>query len=441
MRMATAIGLAAAVVAGIVAGGAKAAEPAKGGAAAKGGPAAKGGAEARLDAVADAYVKLSLAIGRHDPLYVDAYYGPAEWKAEAERGAARPLPELLARARALLRETQAAPASPRRAFLEKQLVAAEAALRRLSGEKLTLAEEARLLFDVAPAPVPAATFEAARARLEALLPGEGTLAARMQAVRARVEVPRAKLPAVVDAVLAEVRRRAGTHVALPAGERFSVEYVKDQPWAAYNWYKGGYQSLIQVNTNIPMTVDGALEVLAHEGYPGHHVYNALLESRLVRGAGWREYTVYPLYSPQSLIAEGTANVGVDVLMTRAEQRAFVAATLAPIAGIKAEDLAAWERVKEAARPLRYVGGEAARMLLDEGKPEAEVEAFLVRFGAAPDRAKQNIRFFRAYRAYIYTYTVGADLVEGWIGEGPGRAARFFALLDRPLVPSDLTGKR
>ena len=40
--------------------------------------------------------------------------------------------------------------------------------------------------------------------------------------------------------------------------------------------------------------------------------NALLEERLVKGKGWVEFSVYPLYSPQSLIAEGSANYGIDL---------------------------------------------------------------------------------------------------------------------------------
>jgi hypothetical protein len=30
--------------------------------------------------IAESYVKLVLAIGQHDPDYVDAYYGPDEWR-------------------------------------------------------------------------------------------------------------------------------------------------------------------------------------------------------------------------------------------------------------------------------------------------------------------------------------------------------------------------
>ena len=91
-----------------------------------------------------------------------------------------------------------------------------------------------------------------------------------------------------------------------------VEYVTDKSWSGYNWYKGGFHSLIQVNTDLPIFIDRAIDLACHEGYPGHHVYNTLLEKHLVRDRGWIEFSVYPLFSPQSLIAEGTANFGIEV---------------------------------------------------------------------------------------------------------------------------------
>ena len=42
-----------------------------------------------MDDVARTYVRLVLSVGRHDADYVDAYYGPPEWRADAERAAAR----------------------------------------------------------------------------------------------------------------------------------------------------------------------------------------------------------------------------------------------------------------------------------------------------------------------------------------------------------------
>jgi len=394
--------------------------------------------EARMNAVADDYVRLVLAVGRHDPNYVDAYYGPPAWRAEAERGAAAPVAELRARTARLLQRLQALPASDRRTFLEKQLMAVDGFLRRLAGERMSLTEEARLLFDVDPPVVSPEGFAEARARLEALVPGEGDLATRVQAFRARFRVPPDRLAAVVGAALAELRRRTLVLVTLPAAESFSVRYVSGKPWGAYNWYQGGFQSVIDINTDIPTEVIDVLGVMAHEGYPGHHVYNALLEDRLVHGRGWREFTVYPLYSPQSLIAEGTANVARKIVMDDVVRRAFLHDRLMPLAGLPTADLDRYLQVLEALRPLRYAGGEGARMLLDEGKPDAEVVMFLVEVGLQiPERARRALAFDRTYRSYVFNYSAGLDIVERWLGTGSDRAARFFDLLQRPVVPSEL----
>lgn len=108
----------------------------------------------------------------------------------------------------------------------------------------------------------------------------------------------------------ECRDRTKAFVELLPNETFNLEYVKKQPWSAYNWYKGNALSLIQVNTDFPTQLSRAVDLGCHEGYLGHHVYNALLEDKLVKQRGWVEYSVYPLYSPQSLIAEGSANYGI-----------------------------------------------------------------------------------------------------------------------------------
>ena len=72
--------------------------------------------------------------------------------------------------------------------------------------------------------------------------------------------------------------------------------------------------MIQVNTDLPIFIDRAVDLACHEGYPGHHVYNMLMEKNLVRERGWMEFSVYPLFSPQSLIAEGSANFGIEVAL-------------------------------------------------------------------------------------------------------------------------------
>ena len=56
---------------------------------------------ARMNGIAERYVKLVLALGQHDADYVDAYYGPPEWKKEAESGKVA-LDDLASRTRTLL---------------------------------------------------------------------------------------------------------------------------------------------------------------------------------------------------------------------------------------------------------------------------------------------------------------------------------------------------
>jgi hypothetical protein len=394
--------------------------------------------DAALAGIAESYVRLALAVGRHDDAFVDAYFGPPSWKSEAEQGNPVPLETLSKRSAELLAAVRAVPRSDRQVFLERQIVAVDAYLARLRGGRMTLADEARLLFDIDPPVHTREEFQAARARLEAELPGTGDLASRVEAFRARFKIPPDRLPAVVDAALAELRRRTLAVVALPRGETFEVRYVKGKPWGAYNWYKGNYTSLIEVCTDIPSELDGVLGVLAHEGYPGHHTYNALLEDRLLHGRGWVEYSVYPLFSPQSLIAEGTANAARGIVMSDDERRAFLRDVLAPKAGIDTRDLDLYLTVIRDLRPFRYAQGEAARMLLDQGQSPAEVESFLIQSGLREAKnAGKSLDFIRTYRAYVFNYTVGEDLVRAWVGEGPDRVTRFFELLQRPVVPSEL----
>ena len=121
---------------------------------------------------------------------------------------------------------------------------------------------------------------------------------------------------------------------LPPGEQFTVEYVTGKSWSGYNWYQGDFRSVIQVNTDLPIYIDRAIDLACHEGYPGHHVYNVLLEQKLTRERGWVEFSVYPLFSPQSLIAEGTANFGIEVAFPGASGRRSSATSSIPLAGTR-----------------------------------------------------------------------------------------------------------
>ena len=275
------------------------------------------------------------------------------------------------------------------------------------------------------------------------MPGGGELAARYDDFRKQFVIPAERLDEVFRTAIDECRARTAKYMELPQGESFTLEYVTGKTWSGYNWYQGGFQSLIQVNTDFPIYIDRAIDLACHEGYPGHHVYNALLEKHLNRELGWVESSVYPLFSPQSLIAEGSANFGIEMAFPGAERLAFEKEVLFPLAGLDPERAETYYSVQEAIEGLGYAGNEAARRYLD-GEIDAEGAAdWLTTFAVSePERARQRVRFFDRYRSYVINYNLGQDLVRQYVetkaGDDPDERWRVFAeLLSTPRLPSDL----
>jgi hypothetical protein len=293
---------------------------------------------------------------------------------------------------------------------------------------------------------PESDFEGTLQQLDARLPrGKGALISRYDAFRQSFIIPPAKLSAVFDRAIAECRRRTLVHVPLPPEENFTVEYVTKKSWSAYNWYQGNYQSLIQVNTDLPVYIDRAIDLACHEGYPGHHVYNALLEKHLMRDRGWVELSVYALFSPQSLIAEGTANYGIDVAFPGEERVTFERDVLFPAAGLDATRAAEYYEVHELVEKLSYAGNEAARRYLDKQITREAAAEWLTKYALmSPDRALQRTRFMDEYRSYVINYNLGQDLVKEYLEARAGADAtparrweEFARLLVSPRLPSGL----
>jgi hypothetical protein len=407
-----------------------------------------------LTPLAERYVKLVLAMGQHDADYVDAYYGPPEWRAEAEK-AKRPLAELSSDATGLRRELDAVKVTPPRAddaelwtlrlhYLQRQMAALTARASMLQGTRMTFDEESKALYDAVSPHHPEADFEKIIAQLEKQLPGDGSLIDRYDRFKQGFVIPRDKLDRVFQAAIRGCRDRTLAHVELPAGETFTVEYVTGKSWGGYNWYQGNFKSVIQVNTDLPVYVERALDLACHEGYPGHHVYNALLEKNLVRDRGWVEFSVYALFSPQSLIAEGTANYGIEVTFPKADRLTFERDAIFPLAGIDPSRAEAYYAVNDLVDKLSYAGNEAARQYLDGKIPREAAASWLERYAMMPHaRAEQRVRFFDQYRSYVINYNLGKDLVAAFVERrargagGPVRWREFTALLSSPRLPSGL----
>ena len=403
--------------------------------------------------VAEQYVKLVLAVGQHDGDYVDAFYGPPEWLKEAE-AAKKPLAAIDAQAAAVGTELAGITVKPdprdaemwglRRQYLTRQLAALRSRVAMLQGKRLTFDEESLALYDAVAPIKPVSEFEAVLKQLDAKLTGEGTLIERYDRFKQAFVIPTARIDRVFQEAIRGCRGRVPS-LNLPITERFTVEYVTNKSWSGYNWYQGDFRSLIQVNTDLPIYIDRAVDLACHEGYPGHHVYNALLEKNLVKDRGWIEYTVYPLFSPQSLIAEGTANYGIEVAFSKPDRLAFEREVLFPLAGLQAERAAEYYEVLDLVDRLSYAGNEAARQYLDGKIDRAATVAWLEKYAMyTKPRAEQRLKFIEQYRSYVINYNLGKDLVRAYVERKMGREKtsqrrwrEFTALLMSPRLPSGL----
>jgi hypothetical protein len=398
-----------------------------------------------LNVLAKDYVRLILDIGEIEDGYVDAYYGPAEWQVEAKATSETPA-ELKLRAEDLTRRLEAidvrgAPedVARRKAYLLAHVSAAHARLRMIEGEKMGFADEAFALFGVRPELKPLESYEPVLARLDAILPGEGTINQRLAAFRGGTAIPRDRQEAVMRAAIDECKARTERHIPLPAGENFTLEFVTDKPWSGYNWYQGNSQSLIQINVDQPISIERAVDLGCHEGYPGHHVYNMLLEKTFVRDKGWVEMSVYPLYSPMSLIAEGSANYGIDLAFPGETRGQWEAAVLYPLAGLDPRGVELSGAILEIMRELsRAEYTIADDWLSGRADRETTIER-LMKYGLhSRASAERRIRFIDTYRSYIINYGLGRDMVQAWVeAQGPDRWATMERLLGSQILPTDL----
>ncbi|WP_205691920.1 hypothetical protein [Caulobacter soli] len=404
---------------------------------------------AKLDAIAQDFVRLTLEAGVREPGYVDAYYGPAEW-ASVAKAKPRDVPALRAEADRLagaLKAVDGKALDPdeirRKAFLAGQVKAAQTRLAMLAGVKFSFQDEAEGLFGVRPPIKPLSAYDPVLARIDKLVPGEGDLATRVTAFQARYTIPTDRLEPVMKAAIAECKARTQAHIALPANERFDLAFVTKKPWSGYNWYKGDAHSLIEVNTDLPTPISRAVDLGCHEGYPGHHVLNTLLEEKLTKARGWVEFSVYPLFSPQSLIAEGSANYGIKLAFPGEEKVAFERKVLYPLAGLDPATADTYDALSNATAELASVQNTVADLYLS-GKLDkaAAVDALAKYTLATRAKAEKSLSFIETYRSYVINYNLGQDMVRAHVERaGPSqdvRWKRMEAVISQPTTPADLT---
>jgi hypothetical protein len=408
--------------------------------------------------VVERYLAFGLAMNRHIDGFVDSYYGP---KALADRVAAASTtaPEqLVGEARGLLAaidtgeplgdpDADSRPGQPRletapdagsdasrRHFLRSQAIGLLTTARKLAGEQVGYADEVEACYGVRPRRFELEEFEAAHRRLDEVVPGTGPLAERYVNWREAQAVPVERLEAAINSLAEDLRARTGVLFGLPDGERVDFELVTDQPWGGFNYYLGGLKSKVAINIDLPVLSTSLAHLVAHEAYPGHHTEHARKEVGLVRRRKWWEESIALVGTPQNLIAEGLADLGLEVVMGRRSEP-VIAEHLRPLGISYDPDVVAV--VREAAEALGGVRANAAFRLLEDGADPDTVVDEVARWGlTSRPRAEKSVEFLLhpTWRAYISCYVEGLPLCRRFVG---GEPARFARLVTEQLTPQDL----
>jgi len=401
-----------------------------------------------LDPLAIEYIKLSLEMGEKEEGYIDAYYGPKEYQKAAQKNSrnltvlGQVIEDLAKRINNIDDEILSKLSQRRKAFLLAQLTAAQTRHKMLSGQKLDFRSESIGLFGATPDLKPLSAYDHILAKIETIVPGNGPLNERIDSFESRYNIPKEKLKPVFDAAIAECKKRTAKYIELPEGENFTLEFVTNKNWSGYNWYQGQYNSLIQVNTDLPIRISRAVDLGCHEGYPGHHTLNILLEHNLSNAKGWQEFSVYPLFSPQSLIAEGSANYGIDLAFPDGEKLKFEKDILYPLAGLDPKTAEAFETLQKARQDLAGVRFTIASQYLNGEISRDQAISFTQKYSlVSKERAAQSIGFTDQYRSYVINYGLGQDMVRASLErdnvDQATRWQRMEKLLSEPSLPADL----
>ncbi len=405
------------------------------------------------------YLRLGLRLGKHIDGLVDAYYGPAALRREVDAEATAEPGQLAAEARRLLSgldsglplassgshrlethgtalsaEASAASDPSRRHWLVGQVAGLLTTARKLDGQAIPYADEVEACYGVRPRRVDEGIFEEAHRKLDEVLPGSGSLTERRLEWVEREVVPRDKLLALVESLKEELRDLTNEAWGLPDGESVEFELVTGKPWSGFNYYLGDLKSKVAINVDLPVMKGGIAHLVAHESYPGHHTEHSRKEVGLVRERAFLEETIFLVGTPQCLLAEGLADLGLEILFGERPERKV--AEHFKVVGIE-YDPDRFAKVAEASEALGSVRSNAAFRLHEDGADPGTVVKEVARWGLLPEeRAQKAVEFLTdpTWRAYITCYVEGLPLCRSFADGDP---AKFGRLLSEQLLPSDL----
>ena len=394
-----------------------------------------------MEPIIERYLELGLRLGRHVDGFVDAYYGPAALSEEISSEPVTDPRALVDAAAELLSDldggVDAELVDPsRRRWVRAQVVGLHTSAQKIAGRPIAYADEVEWCYGVRPHRRDEELFSAAHRRLESALPGSGSLRDRIIRWRESMAIPVDRIEGVLRSLAEDFRERTRAEFGLPEGEHVEWELARNQPWSGFNYYEGGLRSRVAINVDLPVLATSIGHLVAHEAYPGHHTEHSCKEVGLVRQRQRFEETIFCVGTPQCLIAEGLADLALEIIAGPMPEPVVAEHLRGVVDGYDPETVAA---VRVASESLDAVRANAAWMLHASGEDVDTVVDYLEHWSLLPRvRAEKAVEFLTSptWRAYISCYVEGLPLCRNWVG---GDRSRFSTLVHEQMTPADLLG--
>jgi hypothetical protein len=364
-----------------------------------------------LDTIAEGYVRVALQLAQHNPDLVESWRGADAWRP----GPRVPVAGLLRTVEGLQANLGDAPPANasrddrgRHQYLRVQLRALHFAAERQLGRAASIDEQLREEFGLEPEPFDGARMRSLRAELERVLPGTAPLAVRVAALRRRTIVPVDRRAAVIEAAITACRRATAAVIPLPPDEGVRIQWQPGLAWDGFTRYEGRHRSEIQINDDAPLDVVRAWRLACHEGYPGHHVQQVLIDV-MFTNRHRPELQLTPAFGPHLLMAEGAAEIGADLAVSDDQRVSWYRDVLFPAAGLNAADVPALVRVETLLADLLPEVTDVARQYL-AGAITQEAAIDRLTSGALVANPDGTLAFIERRRARALVYSEGRRAV-------------------------------
>ena len=386
------------------------------------------------------YLLLGLRINKLIDGYKEAYFGPEELELMVNIEGAQSPKKLLDLCIVLQKGLKDQGfEEERNKFIRVMLRAMETRLRIENKEQIPFMEQVKRLYDIEPQYTDDSYLFNVVDKLDQFYEGSGPLKDRILAERKGQELPIEKVVPLYKKALYILHKSSFDLFSdiIPEREKVTVKIVKDQSWNAYNWYLGNYRSRIEINTNLPTIWTTIFPTSAHEGYPGHHTEHAIKESLLFREQDRFEHCILLVHTPEAVMCEGIANMGLSVLYSFEERMEIEVQEICPEPS--QTNLEFLIERRKLSSELRKVYSNLSFLAHVEKWDHDQLIKYQTDFKFISEtRAKAILKFIfdPLWDTYNFNYTIGEKLIKEKFGERP-YPEDFRTLLTRPILPSDL----